>query len=180
MFAARMGAAALNFGHLLPTSDRFGDELGLSPDDRTLAEQEIALLARVFKMRISLEVGYANTDPAPPCSALAGRSCNIDYHGHLSLCCNLSGFRGAIGESEVVADLNQENFSSAYARLNHVAETMLTTRRRLLDDYAARKSAPDLYTASPCLLCLQSFGKIPWHDVQANRTANDSLPILSQ
>jgi MoaA/NifB/PqqE/SkfB family radical SAM enzyme len=180
MFAARMGAAALNFGHLLPTSDRFDDELGLSADDRTLAEQEIALLARVFKMRISLEVGYANTDPAPPCSALAGRSCNIDYHGHLSLCCNLSGFRGAIGESEVVADLNQENFSSAYARLNHVAETMLTTRRQLLDDYAARKSAPDIYAASPCLLCLQSFGKIPWHDAQANGTANLSLPILSQ
>lgn len=180
MFAARMGAVALNFGHLLPTSDQFHDELGLSPPDRALAEQEIALLARVFKMRISLEVGYFNIDPAPPCSALAGRSCNIDYRGHMTLCCNLSGFRGAVGQGEVVADLNEESFASAYARLNGVSETMLTTRRRLLDDYAARGTAPDLYAGSPCLLCLQSFGKIPWHGVQVNGTTKPSLPLFNR
>ena len=179
MFAARMGAAALNFGHLLPTSDHLDNELGLSPQDRTLAEQEIALLARVFKMRISLEVGYFNIDPAPPCSALAGRSCNIDYRGRMSLCCNLSGFRGAVGQGEVVSDLNHENFASAYTRLNQVAETMLTTRRQLLDDLAVRSVVPDLYAGSPCLLCLQSFGKIPWHDARGNSTIKASLPILN-
>jgi hypothetical protein len=176
MFVARMGAAALNFGHLLPTSDEFHEELGLSPQDRTIAEQEIALLARVFKMRISLEVGYYNIDPAPPCSALAGRSCNIDYRGHLSLCCNLSGFRGAVGTGEVVADLNEEDFASAFARLRGVAEGQMNLRNELLDDYAARNQSPDLYTGSPCLLCLQSFGKIPWHNASAN---THSLPILN-
>ena len=179
MFAARMGAASLSFGHLLPTSDQFNNELGLSPQDRLIAEQEIALLTRVFKMRISLEVGYFNVDPAPPCSALASRSCNVDYRGHLSLCCNLSGFRGAVGQGEVVADLNEENFGSAYARLNRVAETMLATRKQLLEDYAARNATPDLGVGSPCLLCLQSFGKIPWHDVQANGTTMLSLPIVN-
>jgi MoaA/NifB/PqqE/SkfB family radical SAM enzyme len=175
MFAARMGAAALNFGHLLPTSDQFHNEVGLSAQDRMLAEQEIALLARIFKMRISLEVGYYNIDPAPPCSALAGRSCNIDYRGQLSLCCNLSGFRGAVGEAEVVADLNVEGFASALARLNAIATTQLNGRSKILGDYAARSEAPPLHVGSPCLHCLQSFGKIPW---QNTNTASTSLPVL--
>ena len=177
IFAARMGAAALNFGHLLPTSDQFHNELGLSAQDRMLAEQEVALLARIFKMRISLEVGYYNIDPAPPCSALAGRSCNIDYRGQLSLCCNLSGFRGAVGEAEVVADLNVEDFASALARLNAVAITQMKTRSKDLADYAARSEAPPLNVGSPCLHCLQSFGKIPWQNTHAN-TSTGSLPVL--
>src|SRR2546423_1294527 len=53
IFAARMGAAALSFGHVMPTSGVLEDELALSPVERTEAEQEIAVLARVFKMRIS-------------------------------------------------------------------------------------------------------------------------------
>jgi MoaA/NifB/PqqE/SkfB family radical SAM enzyme len=177
IFAARMGAAALNFGHLLPTSDQFHNELGLSAQDRMLAEQEVALLARIFKMRISLEVGYYNIDPAPPCSALAGRSCNVDYRGQLSLCCNLSGFRGAVGEAEVVADLNVEDFASALARLNAVAITQMKTRSKDLADYAARSEAPPLNVGSPCLHCLQSFGKIPWQNTHAN-TSTGSLPVL--
>jgi MoaA/NifB/PqqE/SkfB family radical SAM enzyme len=177
LFAARMGAAALNFGHLLPTSDQFHNDLGLSAQDRTLAEQEVALLARIFKMRINLEVGYYNIDPAPPCSALAGRSCNIDYRGQLSLCCNLSGFRGAVEETEVVADLNVEDFASALARLNAVAVTQMNTRRKVLGDYAARGEAPPLNIGSPCLHCLQSFGKIPWQNTHVN-TSTVSLPIL--
>ena len=177
MFAARMGATALNFGHLLPTSDQFHNEVGLSAQDRMLAEQEITLLARIFKMRINIEVGYYNIDPAPPCSALAGRSCNIDYRGQLSLCCNLSGFRGAVGEAEVVADLNVEGFASALARLSTVATTQLECRRKILGDYAARSEAPPLDIGSPCLHCLQSFGKIPWQNTQTNTTST-SLPVL--
>lgn len=177
MFAARMGAVALNFGHLLPTSDQFHNELGLNAQDRMLAEQEVALLARIFKMRINLEVGYYNIDPAPPCSALAGRSCNIDYRGQLSLCCNLSGYRGAASAAEVVADLNVEDFASALGRLNAVAITQMKNRSKALGDYAARSEAPPLDVGSPCLHCLQSFGKIPWQNVQA-KISTVSLPVL--
>jgi MoaA/NifB/PqqE/SkfB family radical SAM enzyme len=177
MFAARMGATALNFGHLLPTSDQFHNELGLTAQDRMLAEQEVALLARVFRMRISLEVGYYNIDPAPPCSALAGRSCNVDYRGQLSLCCNLSGFRGAVGEAEVVADLNVEDFGSALTRLNAIAVAQMNARSKILEDYAARNEAPPLNVGSPCLHCLQSFGKIPWQNSHVNAsTVSSAMP----
>jgi MoaA/NifB/PqqE/SkfB family radical SAM enzyme len=175
LFAARMGAASLSFGHNLPTSVQADDELALNAEDRTAAEQEVAVLARIFRMRVSFEVGYDNIDPAPPCSALAGASCNIDYRGRLSLCCNLSGYRGAGEEADVVADLNTEEFAPAFERLKVVAEAQTARRREALAAYAESGERPGLYLGSPCLFCLDSFGKIPWH---AAAPAPRSLPVM--
>jgi MoaA/NifB/PqqE/SkfB family radical SAM enzyme len=175
LFAARMGAASLSFGHNLPTSGAAEDELALSSEDRIAAEQEIAVLASILKMRITLEVGYKNLDPEPPCSALAGVSCNVDYRGRLSLCCNLSGYRGADGELDVVADLNEEGFGGAFARLQEVASAQLARRREALVEAARAGAEPDIYLGSPCLFCLRSFGKIPW---QVGSAATRSLPVL--
>ena len=176
LFAARMGAAALNFGHLLPTSGNFDDTLALSAAERTEAEQEVALLARIFKMRMSLEVGYYNIDPAPPCSALAGASCNIDYRGRLSLCCNLSGFRGAFDNTDVVADLNTESFASAFSRLQKLAEDQMARRQKALASHQAAGTKPDPEVGLPCLFCLKSFGKIPWHERPENSAR--TLPVI--
>jgi len=175
IFAARMGASALNFGHLLPTSAGF-DELGLNHDERTAAEQEVALLARIFKMKISIEVGYYNIDPAAPCSALASRSCNIDYRGRLSLCCNLSGYRGAEQAADIVGNLNEEPFGAAFERLKRVAEDQVTRRYRALAVQSPQNGKPDLYLGSPCLFCLKTFGKIPWHSEAVN--ASRALPVV--
>jgi MoaA/NifB/PqqE/SkfB family radical SAM enzyme len=176
LFAARMGATALNFGHILPTSGAFDEELALNGEERELAEQEIAVLSRVFKMRISIEVGYYNIDPAPPCSALAGTSCNIDYRGRLSLCCNLSGFRGATGEADVVADLSTEGFAFAFERLRRVAEEQMQRRREALEKQSAMSAKADLALGSPCLFCLHSFAKVPWQDGRANIAR--ALPVM--
>ena len=160
IFAARMGAASLNFVHVMPTSNAVADDSALSLDEQRLAEQEIAILARIFKMSIGIDVGYYNVDETrPPCAPLAGVSMNIDYRGRLSLCCNLSGFRGAAQELDVVADLNVESFASAYEKFKALAATQLQKRK----DALAKLSTPDIYTGSPCMFCLQSFGKIPWH-----------------
>lgn len=177
IFAARMGAAALNFGHLLPTSGKFDHELSLTAHERTVAEQEIALLARVFKMPIRLDVGYYNIDPAAPCSPLAGRSCNIDYRGRLSLCCNLSGYRGELEQPDVVADLNEEPFAAAFARLQKVAQLQMERRVRALHEYAEANEQPDLNVGSPCLYCLDAFHKVPWQSASA--VAARSLPVIS-
>lgn len=176
MFVARMGASAMSFGHLLPTSDRFNQELSLNSEDRLAAEQEVTLLARIFKMRVSLEVGYYNLDPSAPCSALANRSCNIDYRGRLSLCCNLSGYRGALADADVVADLNQEAFAPAFARLRRLAEEQIARRQKALQELAAENRIPDLDLGSPCLFCLTSFGKVPW--LSKNENVTRVLPIV--
>jgi MoaA/NifB/PqqE/SkfB family radical SAM enzyme len=174
VFAARMGAASMSLGHNLPTSGAADGELSLTAEERTEAEQEIAVLARILKMRVTLEVGYSNLDPEPPCSALAGVSCNVDYRGRLSLCCNLSGYRGAVGEADVVADLNAEGFAAAFERLQGVASAQLARRREALAESAREGRGADIYLGSPCLFCLSSFGKLPWHAPAPPR----SLPVL--
>lgn len=176
LFAARMGASAINFAHLLPTSGACEDEQALDKSERTAAEQEIATLASILKMRVSIDVGYFDTDPDAPCSALAGVSCNVDYKGRLSLCCNLSGYRGAAGEPDVVADLNAEPFAKAYARLRRIADEQLARRAVALASLAARGEEPDLSVGSPCLFCLHSFSKVPWRTSAENGGAR-SLPV---
>lgn len=178
LFAARLGATSLNFAHLLQTSDEIQNSAGLSFDERHQAEQEIANLSRIFKMRIGLDVGYYNIDLGPPCSPLAGVSANIDYRGRLTLCCNLSGFRGAVGEGDVVADLNVEDFSSAFPRLSRLAAHQRDLRRNRL--LAEKGHTPDLAVGSPCMFCLETFGKTPWRQSQLFAEAvGRSLPVLS-
>ena len=174
IFVARMGATSLSFMHVMPTSKTVADR-SLDLEERKTAEQEIALLARILKMNIGIDVGYYNDDPLPPCSPLAGRSFNIDYLGRLTLCCNLSGFRGAAEEGDVVADLNVESFATAYERLLAVADAQLKKRTDALAALRAEGSVPDLYIGSPCLFCMQSYGKIPWHNA-----ASAAAPIRAR
>lgn len=176
LLAARMGAAALSFSHLLPTSAASEEESALSVAERAHAEQEIALLNRIFQLPIRLDVGYLNTDPAAPCLPLRGSSINVDYRGRLTLCCNLSGFRGAADEPDVIADLTREDFAAAYARLQAAIAAQVARRAQALAALAASGQAADLYVGSPCLFCLQTFGKIPWRAgaVPAGR----ALPVL--
>ena len=168
IFAARMGAASLHFVHVMPTSSAIADDSALTLDEQRMAEQEIAILARIFKMDIGIDVGYYNIDETrPPCAPLAGTSMNIDYRGRLSLCCNLSGFRGAAAEPDVVADLNVESFASALTKLRALGAAQLQKRKEALAALRSQNVKPDLYTGSPCLFCLQTYGKIPWrHSAQ--------------
>jgi MoaA/NifB/PqqE/SkfB family radical SAM enzyme len=166
VFAARMGASGLNFVHVMPTSGAIEETTALTQEERKSVEQEIAILARILKMNVALDVGYYNIDAEQtPCSPLAGTSMNIDYQGRLSLCCNLSGYRGAVEELDVVADLKVESFASGYQKLLKLADEQLQKRKNVLIQLQARGVTPDLYTGSPCLFCLQSYGKIPWHTV---------------
>ena len=55
---------------------------------------------------------------------------NVDFRGCLSLCCNLSGYRGAAEEPDVVADLNVESFDSAYSKFIQSATVQLEKRKQ--------------------------------------------------
>jgi MoaA/NifB/PqqE/SkfB family radical SAM enzyme len=177
LFAARMGAAYLRFAHVLPNSDEFASSEMLSLEERQRAEQEIANLSRIFKMPIAIDVGYFNTDAGAPCSPLAGVSANIDYRGCLTLCCNLSGFRGAVDQGDVVGDLNTEDFAAAYERLSVVANAQREVRAKRLTTLADQGITPDLVTGSPCLFCLDSFGKLPPKSSRAGINQR-SLPVF--
>jgi MoaA/NifB/PqqE/SkfB family radical SAM enzyme len=165
LFAARMGAAGLSFGHIMPTSSGVAAASALTLEERAAAEREIAQLARIFKMRIGIDVGYYNTDVAAPCSALSGVSGNINYRGQLSLCCNLSGFRGAHGEADIVADLSHDPFDVALERLRNLAALQSERRVKVLTALDVAGQPADLTTGSPCLFCLSTLGKTPWISV---------------
>lgn len=155
MLGARLGARAVRFAHLLPTSQELEAEFGLSRLERQHAEQEISLLHDIFKMPVTMDVGYTNLDPAPPCGPLRGTTFNVDFAGRLTLCCNMSGYRGGSGPSDVIADLRTESFSSALKRLQLVADAQVARRAQAL-------AAGDPIASSPCLSCLAQFGKLPW------------------
>ncbi len=162
LFAARLGAAALSFAHIMPTSETLESNAALTLDERRRAEEEIALLARIFKMKVTIDVGYYNIGKDAPCAPLAAASLNVDYRGRLTLCCNLSGFRGGNEGTDIIADLRTEDFVEGYRRFAELREAQLQRRRQALEAYAEKQTAPDLYTGSPCLFCLKSFGKLPW------------------
>ncbi|HSB28050.1 MAG TPA: radical SAM protein [Pyrinomonadaceae bacterium] len=176
LFAARFGAYSLNFAHIMPTSNEVEETSALSYVEREEADQEIANLSRIFRMKIGIDVGYHNRDVSPPCSALAGVSCNVDYRGRLSLCCNLAGFRGASGESDVVADLSVEDFAPAFRRLSEIAARQVEARRNRLE--ALDHDSADPYVSSPCLFCLDTFGKLPWRAGFGVGSESRSLPVL--
>ena len=179
LLAARLGAGALHFAHLLPTSAEAEHESALTLEEQMHAEQEVMGLAKILKMPIGIAAGYYDIRSEVPCSPLKGTSCNVDWRGRLTLCCNLAGYRNADGEPDVVADLNRESFAVGYARLKALAQMQIERRRQALAEIAERGETPDLYTGSPCLFCLQSFGKIPWRNAQRNSSTNErSLPVV--
>jgi MoaA/NifB/PqqE/SkfB family radical SAM enzyme len=176
LFAARLGASSLNFSHIMPTSSEVEEASALSYAEREQADQEIANLSRIFKMNIGIDVGYHNLDVSPPCSALAGVSANVDYLGRLSLCCNLAGFRGSLEDPDVVADLKTEDFTSAFARLSNLASSQVKARRDRLESLEDRVTDP--YVSSPCLFCLDTFGKLPWRARFDRAIESRILPVL--
>ena len=180
LLAARLGAAALHFSHLLPTSAEAEQESALTLEEQRHAEQEVMGLAKILRMPIGIAAGYYDIHSEIPCSPLKTTSCNVDWRGRLTLCCNLAGYRNAGSERDVVADLNRESFAEGYARLKALAQRQLERRRQALAEIAARGETPDLYTGSPCLFCLQSFGKIPWRNEQVDTQAVNarSLPVI--
>jgi MoaA/NifB/PqqE/SkfB family radical SAM enzyme len=181
LLAARLGASAVHYAHFLPTSAEADSQSALTLAEQQHAEQEISALAKILKMPIGIAAGYYDIRSEVPCSPLKTTSCNVDWRGRLTLCCNLAGYRNADAEPDVVADLNRESFADGYARLKILARDQVQRRRQALDEFAARGETPDLYTGSPCLFCLQSFGKIPWRASQltSERKSERSLPVMA-
>ena len=64
-------------------------------------------------MKDRISATHRNLDPGPPCKPLRGAEANVDSMGRLSLCCNLSGFRGASAHDDVVAALRTESLGQA-------------------------------------------------------------------
>ena len=58
----------------------------------------------------------------------------------------------------------------------HTLEVPRTSVYSNLAARAAQDLKPDIYLGSPCLFCLKSFGKVPWHTEAVGRAR--SLPVV--
>lgn len=155
LFATRMGAASIRFGHLLPTSKELEQRLSLSYQERPAAEAEAQRLDSLLKIGVSFAASASTSKPGACCESLAGQAVSIDCHGQVSLCCQLAGYRGAASQTDIVANLHVEDFARAYA--GFLARAIAQTKRR------DRALAAGVAVAEhPCDFCAGVMGKTEW------------------
>jgi MoaA/NifB/PqqE/SkfB family radical SAM enzyme len=155
VFGARLGADVVNFAHMLPTSEDFDAILSLTPEERRAAEREVLAMDNILNIRVTFAAGSYAPEPGPPCVALAGETVNVDCRGRLTLCCNLSDFRNAVGTGDIVADLRETSFADAYEKCYDSA-----VRQRELRDAALK--ANNAEAEFPCHFCISTFDKTSW------------------
>jgi MoaA/NifB/PqqE/SkfB family radical SAM enzyme len=166
ILGARLGAISVNFGALIPTSAEDHARHALTPAEEKDAEREGAELANVFKMQVRVPFVLHRPSTGAHCFPLIGQAMNIDHLGRVTLCGNLSFFRGSSGDGEVI----QENGTAVlnHERLLSVQQETLQARDRELSACLARGDRPDPFLASPCLYCMKRFDKAAWStDVRA-------------
>jgi hypothetical protein len=136
LFAARLGAVGLTFrlGPARPefavdsrpgearTESASADAEGpLDTAERAYVADEVATLARVFKMKVGLAEFC-------PCEKDAGEGhppgetiCRVDHRGHLTLCGSDSCGNYGAGGGPPAADLKTKEFAACYERLLRLA-----------------------------------------------------------
>lgn len=161
LFAARLGARMVNFGTLLPTSVAAHERWGLSWAQETMAREEARALCHALQPTVEVVAGLFDPAPGAHCRPLAGTGLNVDYLGRVTLCGNLSSFRGA---TQIGRDVPEGAFrltlDQGFDRLRPIAQQALDTRDRELATRHATGERVDPLLGSPCLSCLNHFGKI--------------------
>jgi hypothetical protein len=155
LLSAGLGAGRVFFAHLQPTPRTVQAGWVPGAQERLEYESVVRRVAQLLATPVHLSVGHSTHNPLYPCRPLALRELNIDCHGSLTLCCQLSSRADNNGPAaDVICSL------SGTALLE--ACTALT--RRIADVQAARlacarEHTPDDGPYFPCEWCLRHFGK---------------------
>jgi len=149
-----LGAEGITFGHLLPTSQFFDQQLCLNHEQRSAAETEARRLGHLLGIAVSFSASAGNDAPVC-CEPLAGHTLSVDSRGRVSLCCQLAGYRGTANEEDVVADLNTVSFGKAYLGFLSLALAQRMHRSRAL-------LAQEVFAKHPCDFCAASMRKTEW------------------
>jgi hypothetical protein len=161
LLAARLGARAANFGAILPTSAEDFALHSLSEAEEHDAEREASELSRVFKMPVRVPFVLYRPSSGAHCYPLAGKAMNVDHLGRLTLCGNLSFFRGGECNHEVVGDAASDP-KGLVERLAGIQRETLAARDTAIEACARDGRTPDAFLSSPCLSCLKRFDKSKW------------------
>lgn len=155
--AERLGCGGVRFGHLMFTPDTAQRGLDLTPRQRREVEDEIWALKKTAGVSVAMAPGYFSKTALFQCAPLELEEYNLDYRGNLTLCCQLSGFSGPNGDSDVFGNLHDTSLSQALDRLRH----RVATYRYDKQDRAERGTLTEL-ERFPCFYCVRYLGKLGW------------------
>jgi MoaA/NifB/PqqE/SkfB family radical SAM enzyme len=150
-----LGVSLLVYAHTQPTERASRNELGLAPDEWLRIDEAVETIAREIELPVMLSAGHYDPNPMAHCQTLRHQSFNVDCHGRLTFCCQLSGVAGEPRDADVIADLHQVPFLEAIEA--HVELSHRVTRERLRY-LAAHPDDPN--KSFHCHFCLERFGKL--------------------
>jgi MoaA/NifB/PqqE/SkfB family radical SAM enzyme len=159
LLGARMGASEHGFLYPLPTPTFIRE--GLLPPPQEVEDTVRWIqdnLMGVTRDRITVE-GYSLDGTVLTCDHLVD-FLNVDYHGNLIFCCNLShmtqgdGIPTSFGR-ELVADLKEVSLKEAIVRQFRMAAEVVEARLK-------SGGNPKGVSETPCFWCLKYFGKLDW------------------
>ncbi len=152
--AMKLGSHGLRFGHLLSNASASAQALYLSPEERRDVEAAMLSSQDDYPIAIAIAPGYY-TEDLFPCAALQMKEFNIDWRGHVSLCCHLSGH--GEGNDHVAGDLDEMSFPEAYRWLSKFHEKF---RQQKQTHHALGTFRDSDYF--PCWYCENHFNKVDW------------------
>jgi len=155
LLSAGLGAGRVFFAHLQPTLRTVEADWVPDAQERLGYESVVDRVAQLLAMPVHLSVGHSTHNPLYPCRPIALRELNINYHGALTLCCQLSNHAAGSGPApDVICDLSEASLLEACTALT----------RRIADVQAARLAYAENHPSGdglyfPCHWCLRHFGK---------------------
>ncbi len=149
-----LGVSLLLFAYLFPVPRAVKNKLPIAPDEWTDVEQEIEALIQCGPLPIGISTGHRDPVPFAHCESLRHLSYNIDSHGQLTFCCQLSGAAGVTEPKDVVADLREVPLLDALERHMEMAARLVQTRMR----YRAA-NPDDPHRDFHCHFCFNHFEK---------------------
>jgi MoaA/NifB/PqqE/SkfB family radical SAM enzyme len=161
LLGARLGAKGVNFGAMLPTSAEDFVRHALNPAEEKDAEREGLELSRVFRMPVRVPFVLYRPQTGAHCYPRSGKAVNVDHLGRMTLCANLSFFRGSECVAEVAGEAGPHP-KNLLQGLGKIQREALAARDKDLETCAKDGRAPDTFLSSPCLSCLKRFDKAPW------------------
>jgi len=143
------------FGHQNPTEHNTTEDFTLPLAEWPAVERDVARVIEEFRHEISMAIGFHTDYYLPRCGPFALDDLNIDYKGRLTLCCQLSNYRDAVGDGEdVVGDLRTSSLSESLRLLMGLLQRLKGERLEMAADPALREKLH-----YPCLVCIERFKK---------------------
>lgn len=156
--AGRLGAKSVAFLQTQPTPETIRRGMVLGPREWVEIEKETARLDKIFCLRVGGSLASSQPSRWYQCRFLTGRVLNIDYHGRLTFCCQLSGYVGGTPETDVVGSLREESLFALHRKLN----ARLSRYNDDLIRHIEKHPEGDGIGYFPCWYCTRHFDKVPW------------------